>query len=151
MKQIKIILIAGAVLSNIDLFSLEENGSKTWNVPEDLADFKKVAIDTVNWTAGQFIRDSLGSDIQLNTANSKGIVLLAKILKENEVKTGTLNDLEKSAFEKMVALADKEYAESEILNKSLEIIDEIIANSTEKIMTIMNATSHDDIVDILNA
>jgi len=47
-KQIK---IGDLVYSNIDPFFINEKGNKIWNIPTDLEELRKVAIDTVKWDA----------------------------------------------------------------------------------------------------
>lgn len=149
--MIKLLLISGVVLQNTEPFYIDENEQKVWNIPQDLVEFKKVGIDTINWVTGQAIKKALGNDIQLSTSNSKGIILIAKLLSSSGIDTSSLTELETQSFNKMVSLAESGYADSELLNASLSNVDTYISKATEKIIAITNADSIDAVIDVLNA
>lgn len=141
--MIKIIKIGDAILHNIS--KTEEN------IPTKLEEFKPLAIDTINWLTGQNIKKVVGEGVQLSTCNSKGIILITKLLSSSGIDTSSLSDLEKDNFEKMVSLGDSEYADSKLLNTSLSNINTHISEATKKILAITAAGSIAEIIEVLNS
>ena len=52
-KQIK---IGQQILINIEPFFMDKEGNKTWIIPSDLEELRKVAIDTIRWDAGRQLK-----------------------------------------------------------------------------------------------
>lgn len=150
--MLKVIRIKDLIHENIELFYIDENKKKVWNIPNNVDELKVAAIDTINWVTGQKIKESLGNtQVQLSTSNSKGIILLAKVLNSLNPDLTALNELEKDSFSKMVSLADKGYADSNLLNDSLTNVDEFLEKASAKIVSINEASTIEEIIDILNS
>ncbi len=149
--MIYIIKIGDTIYENIEPHYIDENNKKIWNIPQDIEEFKTVAIDTINWVIGQEIKKRVDNNlIQLSTSNSKGIMLLAKVLKGLNPDTSSLSELDQSNFDKMVNLADNGYADSELLSGALNAVEVYISKGVERVTAIINATTHDEIIEILN-
>jgi len=149
--MIKILKKENQVFQNFNEKDVLEDGSVVWNIPTDIEEFKALAIDTINWQIGDNVKKALGSiQINLSAANAKGIALLAKVINAQNPDTSSLTSLEADNYNKMVALADGGYADSELLNASLTSVTDEIANGTEKIVRITNATTIEEIIEILN-
>lgn len=152
MQMIKLILVDGSILQNAEPFYLDENQKEVWNIPNDVKELKVVAINTINWIVGDKIKKSLGNtQVQLSTSNSKGIILLAKVLSSLNPDLDGLNELEKDSFSRMVSLAEKGYANSNLLNSSLSNIDKFIEKSSSKILSINESLTIEEIINILNS
>jgi len=127
--------------------NLEELGLEKISVEE----FKTIAFNSVNWIVGQKIKSDLGTQVQLSTSNSKGIVLLAKLIETLNPDLSVLSALEKESFSKMISLSEKGYSDSSLLNNSLTKVDEYVSKSSEKIVSINEASTIEEIIDILNS
>lgn len=150
--MLKIIKLGNLIHENIEPFYIDENEKKVWNIPNNVDELKVAAVETVNWVTGQKIKESLGNtQVQLSTSNSKGIILLAKVLSSLNPELAGLNELEKDSFSKMVSLAEKGYADSNLLNDSLSNVDEFLEKASAKIVSINEAISIEEIIDILNS
>jgi len=149
--MIKVVKLGGSIYSGIELKSFDEDGNESWNVPEDLNEFKTVAIDTVNWVVGDKIKKAVENNITLlNAANSKAIVLLAKVVNTLNPDLSVLTDKEKTAYDVISLLADNGYSNSELLNSSVNTISECVQQAPSLITTINDATSHEEVIKILN-
>ena len=143
---IKEIKIGNIVHSNMPIVEDDE-----WNVPEDLEDFKQIAIDTVNWKIGKNVKKSTGNlTNNMSASNAKAIVLLTKIVNAIGFDDSILTELEKSAFNKMTTLAENGYADSNMLVTSISSVSENIEIGTQKVVDITNAESHEEVVEVLN-
>jgi len=147
-KELKQGRMVGGVMPK----TLDENGNEIWNIPQDLEEFKALAIDTCNWKIGQIVKNAVGGkQVDLSASNSKAISLLAKVVNILNPDTSSLTDLEKSAFEKLNTLANAGYSDSNLLNTSLDTVLNTIPIYTDKIVKITSATTHDEVIGILNA
>jgi len=150
--MIKVIKLGDNIYQKIEKKSIDEQGNEIWNVPEDLEEFKAVAIDTVNWTVGDKIKKAMENNITLlNAANSKAIVLLAKVVNTLNPDLSGLTDKEKSAFDIITSLGDNGYSDSELLNASVSIISDSVQKVPTFIANITDATSHEEVIEILNS
>ena len=96
-KQIK---MNGLIYSNIEPYSIDEDGNKIWNIPQDLEGLKNCAIDTVRWDAGRQLKKTdwvvtkiaemqvTGGDVE--AAKEK----YAEVLQEREAIRAKSNELE---------------------------------------------------------
>jgi len=149
--MIKVVKIKDLVYTNIEEKTIDENGNEIWNIPSDLDEFKKVAIDTINWVAGDRVKKAVQNNITLlNASNSKAIVLLVKIINSLNPDLSNLSDNEKNAFNKMVALGDNGYADSKLLNTMIDSVTNNITSLSQKIADVEKAESIDEIIKILN-
>ena len=146
-KQIK---IGNLIYKNIEPFYVNEKGKRIWNIPNDLEELRKAVIDTINWKVGDEVKKATGDLVKLSAANSKAIVIVLKLLETLNPDTSKLNDLEKSAYEKMLTLADNGYGDSELLNNSLDAV----LNGTTKGQTLiakaLKAETTEELLGILN-
>ena len=150
--MIKIIKINNNIYQNIEPKTIDEKGNETWNIPTDLDEFKKVAIDTINWVAGDRIKKAVQNNITLlNASNSKAIVLLGKIINSLNPDLSKLTDNEKNAFDNMVTLGKNGYADSKLLNTMIDSVTSNITSLPQKITDVQNANSIDEIIKILNS
>ena len=144
--RIKEIKIGNIMHSNMPI--VEDN---EWSVPEELEDFKQIAIDTVNWKIGKNVKKSTGNlTNNMSASNAKAIVLLTKIVDAIGFDDSILSELEKSAFDKMTTLADNGYANSNMLVTSITSVSENIEIGTQKVVDITNAESHEEVAEVLN-
>ena len=149
--MIKILKIENKVYQNFEEKKLDEKGNEVWNIPTDLKEFRAMAVDTINWQIGDNVKKALGNtQTNLSASNAKGIVLVSKVLNTLNPNLDGLTDLEKDSWQKMVALADSGYSDSELLNNSLTKVSEYIEAGTDKIARITSANSIENIINILN-
>ena len=133
-----------------------EDGVEICNIPQDLEEFKVMAIDTINWQIGDSVKKaSGGTQTNLSASNAKAIVLNSKkidlILKHLDLELdNSFSDLEKDSSNKMVALGNNGYADSQLLNVSLSSVSKFITKGTDKATRVINATTHEEVIAILN-
>ena len=149
--MIKTLKIDDLIYQNIDEHATDENGEPLYDLPTDIDKFKALAIDTVNWQIGDNVTRSLGNtQTNLSASNAKAVVLLAKLIGMLNPDTTGLSQLELDSYNKMLALADNGYSDSELLNSSLAKVSEYIAAGTDKVARIMAAQSIEEVIAILN-
>jgi len=149
--MIKIIKIRDSIYQNYEEKTINENGQASWNIPTDLTKLKAIAVDTINWVAGDRVKKAVQNNITLlNASNSKAIVLLGKIINSLNPDTSNLSDNEKNAFNKMVTLGNNGYSDSKLLNDMLDSVINNVTNISKKIVDVEKAESIDEIIKILN-
>jgi len=149
--MIKVIKLGDSIYSGIEEKSIDEKGNEIWNIPTDLTKLKAIAVDTINWVAGDRVKKAVQNNITLlNASNSKAIVLLGKIINSLNPDLSKLTDNEKNAFDKMVALGNNGYADSKLLNTMMDSVTSNITSLSKKIADVQNANSTDDVIKILN-
>ena len=149
--MIKILKKNDAIYYNFEEKYLDEQGNEVWNIPKDVEEFKKLAIDTISWQIGNNVKKSLGdTQTLLSASNAKAIALLAKLLKPTQAQISTLTTLEKDSWVKLKALADNGYADSELLNASLTNVTTFIQKGSDKIARVVKAKTLEDVINILN-
>jgi len=127
------------------------DGQEIWNIPQDLKEFKTMAIDTINWQIGDSVKNALGkSQTNLSASNAKGIALLAKVISSLNPNLDNLTELEKDSWNKLVILAENGYADSQMLNTSITSVMEYIQKGTGKITRVVSAKTHEEVIGILN-
>ena len=143
--------IDNRIFENIELKTIDEDGNETWNVTQNLDEFKKVALDTINWQIGQSVQKALGdTQINLSASNAKAVALLAKLISPSSAKLSKLSTKEKAAWDKLNLLANNGYADSDMLIVSLDAVLSYIQKGTEKATRIAQAKTHEEIEAILN-
>ena len=147
--MIREIKIGDSVYSGIEEKTVED-GVVTWNVPEDLGEFKAVALDTVNYQAGQSVLSIAGNNAGLSTMNAKSQAVICKLLTPTEAKLDSLTDNEKAAWGIMSGLAEGGYGDSERLVGGLQAVTTAIAKATDKSMRVMQAKTHEEVIAVLN-
>jgi len=146
-KQIK---IGKMIYTNIEPKTIDENGQETWNIPTDVEEFRKIVIDTINWKIGNEVKKATGDFAKLSAANSKAIVIVLKLLDTLSPDTSKLSDLEKSAYDKMLTLANNGYGNSDLLNTSLDAVTSGITKGQDLISKALQVTTIDELIGILN-
>ena len=149
--MIKLLKIGNLIYTNFEEKSFDENGNKICNILADLEEFRKVTIDTINWWVGNKVKKQTGDFAKLSAANSKAIVILTKLLVSLNPDTSKLTDLEKSAWDKLVNFAENGYADSELLNNSLDAVQSYVVKGGDLINKALQATTIDELIGILNA
>jgi len=141
--MIKLLKIDNLIYTNVEESEVEE-------YLQDLETFRKHTIDTINWWIGNKVKKATGDVTKLSAANSKAIVLLTKLLKTLTPDTSTLTELEKSAWDKLLVFADTGYADSELLNNSLQAVQSYTQQGGDAISKALNATTIEELIGILN-
>jgi len=150
--MIKVIKLGDSIYQNYEEKTINENGQEVWNIPTDLTKLKAIAVDTINWVAGDRIKKTVQNNITLlNASNSKAIVLLGKIINSLNPDLSKLTDNEKNAFDKMVTLGNNGYADSKLLNTMMDSVTSNITSLSKKIADVEKAESIDEVIDILNS
>ena len=146
-KQIK---LNNFIHTNIEPYYTDEEGQKIWNIPSDLEELRAAAIDTFNWLIGQEVKRTAKNFTGLSASNSKAIALLVKIIDAQSPNLDNLTDLEKSAYDKMLNLANAGYSDSELLNNVLDAVTNNITSYSEKINKALEATTVDELIELLS-
>jgi len=133
-----------------EIYFYDEEGNKVWNIPMDVKKFRKIVIDTINWKIGDEVKKATGDLAKLSAANSKAIVIVLKLLDTLSPDVSVLTDLEKSAYDKMLTLANNGYGDSELLNTSLDAITNGVTKGQDLISKALQATTIDELIGILN-
>jgi hypothetical protein len=129
----------------------DDSGVVRYNIPEDLGEFRVIAIDTLNWLIGKnVLKVAGGKAIDVGTANSKLGVLLVKAVLQLGVDTTQFTELEQETIRDCDALYDAGYSDSEKLRDTVATLLPTISTFTERIARVSQATSHEEIIDILN-
>ena len=148
--MIKLIKIDDLIYQGFQEKSFDENGKEIWNIPTDVEAFRKITVDTINWWVGDKVKKQTGDFAKLSAANSKAIVLLTKLLVTLSPDDSKLTDLEKSAWDKLNTFATNGYADSELLNNSLDAVQSYIVKGGDLIDKALKATTLDELIGILN-
>jgi len=146
-KQIK---LKNLIHTNIEPYFIDEEGNKVWNIPSDLEGLKAATIDTFNWLIGQEVKKTAKNFTGLSASNSKAIALLIKIIDAQSPNLDNLTALEKSAYKKMLNLANAGYSDSELLNNVLDAVTNNIVAYSEKIDKALEAQSVDELIELLS-
>lgn len=116
-----------------------------------LEELRKIAMDTINWQTGINIKKDLDNNqILLSASNSKAIVLLAKALGLKDIDISNLTQKEQTALNLILQLGNTDYIDSDMLVASLSSTDTNIKLGTKKILAIVNATTKEQIEEVLN-
>ena len=148
--MIKIIKIDDLIYQGFEEKSFDENGNEIWNIPTDAEEFRKIVIDTINWKIGQDIKNATQDYIRLSASNSKAIIIALKLLTTLNPDTTNLTDKEKSAYDKMLTLAQNGYGDSDLLNTSLDAVLNGIQTGQTLITNALNSSSIEELIGILN-
>ena len=148
--MIKLIKIGDLVYQGFQEKVIDENGKEIWNISTDVEEFRKIVIDTINWKIGQDIKNATQDFTRLSAANSKAIIIVLKLLDTLNPDTTGLTEKEKSAYDKMLTLAQNGYGDSELLNNSLEAVLNYTQTGQTLITHALKATTTDELIGILN-
>jgi len=153
MKHLKIkqLKIDNVIHTNVYTYDQEEDGTKHFNVPTNIDDFKAIAIDTLNWLIGKNILTVAGGKaIDVGTANSKLGVLLVKGLMQLGLDKNQFTELEQETLTMCETLYDAGYSDSEKLRDTVNSLLPTISSFTEKITKVNESETIEDIIEILN-
>ena len=146
-KQIK---IGELVYEKIEPYTINENGERVWNIPNDLEKLRKCTIDTFNWLIGQKVKQVSGGDnTKLAAANSKAIVLLVKLISTLKPDISILTDKEKQIYSLLKEFASNGYSDSELLLNTLTAVLNNIGEYSQKIEQAQQATSIEELIKLL--
>ena len=151
--MIKLLKIGKRIRQNFQSKSLDENKNVTWNVPKELEEFKAVAVDTLLWQVSEIVKKASGGKVSdLITAISKIQVLQMHLTLKGTPKNqiDELPQTTKNIITKMDELYNAGYADSE---KALNTITAVLEEREKlyaKIPKIMSATTHEEVIAILN-
>ncbi len=124
--MIKVLKVGNYVYQNIDVIVAAEDGSAVRNslIPEDPKKLRACIADTLGWKVGNNILKTIGDANKKDASTTKAIVLLTKLINTLNPDTSKLTENEKSAYEKLLALADAGYSDSTLLNEALAAVQE---------------------------
>ena len=148
--MIKALKIGNLIREDIKAKIVSEDGTVEWNVPQDLDKFKALALDTFSYQAGQSVLSVLGTHVGLSTMVTKYLAVLTKLQTPTKGKLDSLTDNEKAAFDSMSGLAEGGYGDSEKLVSGLHAVTGAISKATGKSMRVMQATTHEAVIAVLN-
>ena len=148
--MIKLIKIGDLIYQGFSEKTFDESGRETWNIPTNIEEFRKIVIDTINWKIGQNVKNAVQDLTRLSAANSKAIIIVLKLLDTLNPDTTGLTVKEKSAYDKMLTLANNGYGDSDLLNTSLDAVLNGIKTGQTLITNALNATTIDELIGILN-
>jgi len=148
--MIKALKIGNSVISNFREKTTDEDGKAVWNIPISLDDFKSMALDTINWQAGRSVLIIADTKVGLSTMNAKSMAVMCKLMAPTKAKLDTLTENERKAWGIIEALATNGYGDSEKLVSGLKAVMEAVAKATDKSMRVMQATTHETVIEILN-
>jgi hypothetical protein len=148
--MIKTIKIGDLVYQGIEAKTIDGNGNEVWNIPNDLEELRGCVIDTLNWLIGQEVKNSVGDYTKLSAANSKAIVLLVKAL-GNNADTSNFTDTEKQIWDKLSALGDAGYSDSQLLLNSLTAVIRSVTQYSTMIDNALKATTVEELIEILES
>ena len=151
-RKVNIFKDGNTYIENFYTFDKDEDtGEIQYNIPVDLDAFKEKSIDTLNWLIGKnVLKVAGGKAIDVGTANSKLGVLLVKAVLQLGVDTTQFTELEQETIRDCDALYDAGYSDSEKLRDTVSTLLPTISTFTERIARVSKATSHEEIIDILN-
>ena len=144
--MIKLIKIGNVIHTNYDL---QEDTQGLRDLPIDR--IKEYALDTLNWQAGNAVKQSTGGTaIDLAAANSKAIALILKLIKPSDTAIGKLTDREQGIVRSLLGLGQNGYGDSDKLAASVESVATVVAQTASHAERIAQASTLDDVVAILN-
>ena len=148
--MIKLIKINDLIYQNYEERYIDESGNEVWNIPNTLQELLPIVLDTINWWVGDKVKNATGDFTRLSAANSKAIALLFKIVDSLQPDTSNLTEKEQSAYNAMKALADAGYSDSDLLNSSIQAVNEYIQRGEQLAGQAMQAQSVEELIGVLN-
>ncbi len=148
--MIKLIKIQDLIYQNYEEKYIDENGNEVWNIPSNVQELLPIVLDTINWWVGDKVKKATGDFTKLSAANSKAIALLFKIVDSLQPDTSNLTEKEQSAYDAMKALAGAGYSDSDLLNSSIQAVNEYIQRGAELGVQAMQAQSVEELIGVLN-
>jgi hypothetical protein len=151
--RIKRLKLNNKIYENLRLFETDlESYELTRNplIPENLEEFKKIAVDTIQSSIGLDVKKQAKTQVNLSASNSKFILLLYKVMKLNGLKTDGLSPKEKEALEVADKLVEEGYTESDLMLNTLKKVQSSRLKGGEKVKRVLNAKSIEEVIEVLN-
>jgi hypothetical protein len=82
--------------------------------------------------------------------NAKSMAVMCKLLAPTKTKLDSLTQDEKEAWNIMETLASNGYGDSKKLVDGLNAVMTAVAKATDKSVRVMQATTHEEVIEILN-
>ena len=145
--MIKWIKLGNLIYQNID----PETGTEIWNIPSDPVQLKQCCMDTLGWLVARKLNTTLATDKE-KASTTKGIVLLAKMIKQIADATNTqlnLTENEQNGFNKMLQLAEMGYCDSRLLPFSSEILADALMWYHTKMQELEELSTTEELVEFL--
>jgi hypothetical protein len=137
----------GKVFENFDFLDVFSRTILVNNV--SLNAIKEGIISYLNEKIAENIKVFINNDFtKLSAANSKAIVLLVKALGDN-ADTSKFTDTEKQIWTNLQTLVSAGYSDSQLLLNSLNAVIENIQFYSAKIDKVLQATSVDELITLL--
>jgi len=141
------IKLGNKVYDNLIPKQYDEDGNVIWNIPDDPNQLKAAIADTLGWIVYDNIQKSINhSADKLNASSTKAVCLLAKIISTLSPDLSQLTEKEQSAFNKMLALADQGYTDSDLLNFTSSTLQEQLNWYAEKMQELNSLETLDELV-----
>jgi len=153
--MIRILKKQDTIYRNYEEKTIDENGEVNWTIPEDIDLFKKLAVDTLNWEIAILVKEKAQNNILiLNAVNSKAIaflsMLIGKLIDATSIDLDDLTTTQSEIWDSLLKMGNSQYTDSELLKNTLINVEEYVKKGGDKINRILNATTIDDIIEILN-
>ena len=148
--MIKLIKLGDYVYLNYEEKYIDEQGNEVWNIPNTVQELLPIVLDTINWWVGDKVKNATGDFTKLSAANSKAIALLFKLVNSLNPDTSNLTEKELAAYDTMNQLANAGYSDSDLLNSSIQAVNEYIQRGEQLAGQAMQAQSVEELISILN-
>jgi len=152
---IKYIKLGDKILQNVETYIINpETGEKTKNslIPQNLEELKNITIDTLNWLIGEEVKKIAGNTTKLSASNSKAIMLVYKLLKQNvELNTDNLTKTEKAIINEFDKITESGYTDSELLLNTIKAVGENIMKYNALIEEALKVKNTDKLIKILES
>ncbi len=148
--MIKLIKLNDLIYQNYEEKSIDEQGNEVWNIPNNVQELLPIVIDTINWWVGDKVKNATGDFTKLSAANSKAIALLFKLVNSLNPDTSGLTEKELAAYDAMNQLAQTGYSDSDLLNGSIQAVNEYIQRGEQLAGQAMQAQSVEELIGVLN-
>jgi len=148
---LKWLKIGDVVHRNVPVKEITEAGEEIWNVPQDLDQLKQLVADTFAWLVLQKICEILPSPDKREASTTKAITLLAKVINTLNPDISSLTQKEQEAWQKLQALGQAGYSDSDLLNQSLQALIDTLRWYSQKVQALQEAETLEEVVEVVNS
>ncbi|WP_456390595.1 hypothetical protein [Hydrogenimonas sp.] len=149
--MISVIKIGDNIYTNIEPYYIDKRGKKIWNIPTDPAALKNTLFETLGWVVSQRIVRAIGDANKKDASTSKAVVLLAKLVDSLSPDASVLTETERSAYEKMLALAEAGYSDSALLDGAFDALAEHLAWYADRAAELEGLSAFEDLAAFAEA
>ncbi len=142
--KVKIIKIKNEIRERFSLKDTLEDGTIVYNVPENIEELKKCALDTIDWEIEQKLKN------KANAVNSKLALFAVQLALLSSPDTTGLTDTQKQLLANIEQLVGFEYTDSELAENATARTVELLTSATQKAARIGSATTIEEVVEVLN-